>query len=67
MQRYDSATALVVVDVQNDFVDPAGSLAVGGAPAVLATINGESAMATSAGAFIVATQDWHPPSTAHFS
>ena len=28
MQRYDVATALVVVDVQNDFVDPAGSLTV---------------------------------------
>ena len=67
MQRYDPLTALVVVDVQNDFVDPAGSLAVGGAPAVLATINSEIAMATSAGAFVVATQDWHPPSTPHFS
>jgi nicotinamidase/pyrazinamidase len=67
MQRYDPLTALVIVDVQNDFVDPAGSLAVGGAPVVLATINSEIAMATSAGAFVVATQDWHPPSTPHFS
>ena len=26
--RYDSETALLVVDVQNDFADPAGSLYV---------------------------------------
>ena len=28
MARYDPRTALVVVDVQNDFADPAGSLFV---------------------------------------
>ena len=27
---YDARTALVVVDVQNDFADPAGSLSVRG-------------------------------------
>ena len=26
--RYDAATALIIVDVQNDFADPAGSLYV---------------------------------------
>ena len=26
MQRYRPGTALIVVDVQNDFADPAGSL-----------------------------------------
>jgi nicotinamidase/pyrazinamidase len=30
MQRYGPATALIVVDVQNDFADPAGSLSVAG-------------------------------------
>jgi nicotinamidase/pyrazinamidase len=67
MQRYDASTALVVVDVQNDFADPAGSLSVNGGDAVVPVINGEVAMATSAGALVVATQDWHPDTTPHFA
>ena len=67
MQRYDASTALVVVDVQNDFADPAGSLSVKGGDAVVPVINSEIAMATSAGASVVATQDWHPESTPHFA
>ncbi len=67
MQRYQPATALVVVDVQNDFADPAGSLSVKGGDAVVPVINREIAMATSAGALVVATQDWHPESTLHFA
>jgi nicotinamidase/pyrazinamidase len=66
MQRYSPSTALVIVDVQNDFADPKGSLSVTGGDAVIPVINGEIAMATSAGATIVATQDWHPGSTPHF-
>ena len=30
MIRYDETTALLVVDVQNDFADPSGSLSVAG-------------------------------------
>ena len=67
MQRYQATTALIVVDVQNDFADPAGSLSVKGGEAIIPTINGEIAMATSAGALVVATQDWHPESTPHFA
>lgn len=67
MQRYRPATALVVVDVQNDFADPAGSLSVRGGDAVVPVINREIDMATSAGALVVATQDWHPASTPHFA
>jgi nicotinamidase/pyrazinamidase len=67
VQRYQPTTALIVVDVQNDFADPAGSLSVKGGDAVIPTINGEIAMATSAGALVVATQDWHPESTPHFA
>ncbi len=67
MQRYDASAALVVVDVQNDFADPAGSLSVKGGDAVVPVINREIAMATSAGASVVATQDWHPESTPHFA
>jgi nicotinamidase/pyrazinamidase len=67
VQRYDPRTALVVVDVQNDFADPAGSLAVHGALNVLPIVNAEIAAARSAGATVVLTQDWHPESTPHFA
>ncbi len=63
---YDDRTALVVVDVQNDFADPAGSLSVAGAVDVVAAVNDEVAAATAAGATVVYTQDWHPPRTPHF-
>ena len=66
MQRYDDKTALLVIDVQNDFADPNGSLYVRGAEIVIARINTEIAMATASNATIVATQDWHPESTPHF-
>ncbi len=66
MASYDERTALVVVDVQNDFADPAGSLAVAGGEAVVPVVNEEGARATAAGGFVVATQDWHPPDTPHF-
>jgi nicotinamidase/pyrazinamidase len=67
VQRYSPTTALIVVDVQNDFADPAGSLSVKGGDAIIATVNGEIDMARSAGAQVVATQDWHPESTPHFA
>jgi nicotinamidase/pyrazinamidase len=65
--RYEPGTALVVVDVQNDFADPAGSLAVSGGPEVVAAANAEIEAATAAGAPVVYTQDWHPPDTPHFA
>ena len=67
MSRYDQHTALVVVDLQNDFADPAGSLAVTGGEEVVAIVNREVGEASDAGALIVATQDWHPESTPHFA
>ena len=66
MPAYDSRTALIVVDVQNDFADPDGSLSVRGADTVIAACNREIAAALSAGATIVYTQDWHPQHTPHF-
>jgi nicotinamidase/pyrazinamidase len=66
MEVYDDRTALVVVDVQNDFADPAGSLSVPGAEDVVAAVNEEIDAATAAGAHVVYTQDWHPPRTPHF-
>lgn len=64
---YDGRTALVVVDVQNDFADPAGSLYVKGGEEVIGVINAEIARARAAGALVVYTQDWHPASTPHFA
>ena len=65
-QRYDPATALVVVDVQYDFADPAGSLAVAGAREIVPRINAAIATARENGASVVYTRDWHPPVTPHF-
>jgi nicotinamidase/pyrazinamidase len=67
MQRYAPGTALIVVDVQNDFADPAGSLSVAGGAALIPRINREIEMARNNGGIVVATQDWHPPSTPHFA
>jgi len=67
LHEYDARTALVVVDLQNDFADPSGSLAVAGAEAIIPAVNAEVRAATEAGAFVVATQDWHPESTPHFA
>lgn len=67
MQRYHPATALVVVDLQNDFADPSGGLSVAGGDAIVTVVNREIAMAIAAGATVAFTQDWHPDSTPHFA
>jgi nicotinamidase/pyrazinamidase len=66
MVTYDEQTALVVVDVQNDFADPGGSLYVGEGEKVVPVINEQVEQARAKGAMIVYTQDWHPESTPHF-
>ncbi|HUH17387.1 MAG TPA: isochorismatase family protein [Methylomirabilota bacterium] len=66
MSRFDPRTALLVVDLQNDFADPAGSLSVNGGEAILPRVNDAVRLATSEGALVVATQDWHPEVTPHF-
>lgn len=66
MTSYDQTTALLVVDVQNDFADPSGSLSVRGSEGIIPRINDDVAEALAAHAMIVYTQDWHPPSTPHF-
>jgi nicotinamidase/pyrazinamidase len=63
---YDSSTALIVVDVQNDFADPSGSLYVSGGETIVSLLNEEMARARNAGALVVYTQDWHPQTTPHF-
>jgi nicotinamidase/pyrazinamidase len=67
MTHYDERTALLVVDLQNDFADPAGSLSVRGGEAIVPRVNDEVATALDAGALLVVTQDWHPKSTPHFA
>jgi nicotinamidase/pyrazinamidase len=64
--EYDSKTALIIVDVQNDFADPNGSLYVSGGEDVVSLINEEAARARAVGATVVYTQDWHPETTPHF-
>jgi nicotinamidase/pyrazinamidase len=64
---YGPGTALLVVDVQNDFADPAGSLSVRGGEAIIPILNAEIRRATEAGAPVLYTQDWHPPDTPHFA
>jgi len=63
---YDPRTALVIIDVQNDFADPAGSLSVKGGAAIVPRLTAEAWTAIRSGAFVAYTQDWHPPSTPHF-
>ena len=63
---FDARTALVVVDVQNDFADPTGSLYVGGGDQIVPAVNQLAAAARESGAVVVYTQDWHPPATPHF-
>jgi nicotinamidase/pyrazinamidase len=64
---YDPATALLLIDVQNDFADPAGSLAVAGGADIIPELNRQVAAARESGSLVVYTQDWHPASTAHFA
>ena len=66
MVGYDEHTALVVVDVQNDFADPGGSLYVREGEKVVPVINEQVEQARAKGAMVVYTQDWHPESTPHF-
>ena len=59
-------TALIVVDCQNDFADPEGSLYVRGGKVVITAVNSAIADAVKAGSPVFYTQDWHPEKTPHF-
>lgn len=67
MTEVSFKTALVVVDVQNDFADPTGSLYVRGAGAVVREVNRLVEKAVSRGWPVFYTQDWHPETTPHFA
>ena len=64
--NYGQGTALLVVDVQNDFASPDGGLYVQGGEQVVRPIGVEVGAAQNAGSPVVYTQDWHPGSTPHF-
>jgi nicotinamidase/pyrazinamidase len=67
VSRDDDRTALLVVDVQNDFADPRGGLAVAGGEGIIPPVNAAIGAARTAGSLIVYTQDWHPEHTPHFA
>jgi len=67
VQPFDPRTALIAVDVQNDFADPKGSLSVSGGEAAISVVNAAAWAAIRAGAFAAYTQDWHPAHTPHFA
>lgn len=62
----DVQTALIVVDMQNDFGHPDGSLFVAGGDSIITSINDEIERTAAGGGTIVLSQDWHPSSTPHF-
>ncbi|MCL6649083.1 MAG: cysteine hydrolase [Chloroflexi bacterium] len=59
-------TALIVVDMQNDFVEPQGALFVPDAPATVPRIQQLLALARAHGLFTVFTQDTHYPGDPEF-
>lgn len=69
MERINHSTeteraVLVIVDVQNDFVD--GSLAVPGGAEVIPPLNKAAEYVRRNGGDVVLTRDWHPKETPHF-
>jgi len=67
MPSFGPGVALIVNDVQNDFVDPSGGLPVAGARAIVPALNVRILQARAAGALVIYTQDRHTPVTPHFA
>ena len=55
-------TALLIVDVQNDFC-PGGALAVANGDRVVPVLNEYAARVRAAGGSVLVSRDWHPPVT----
>lgn len=62
MTQYDVSTALVMIDIQNDFC-PGGALAVADGDAIVGLVNRLQARFS----VCVLTQDWHPADHASFA
>ena len=58
-------SALLIVDVQNDFC-PGGSLAVAGGDEVVPVMNRYAEAFAAAGRLVIADRDYHPGRTTHF-
>jgi nicotinamidase/pyrazinamidase len=58
-------SALIVVDMQNDFC-PGGALAVAGGDEIVPVINIYLEFFREAGRCIITSRDWHPLETRHF-
>jgi nicotinamidase/pyrazinamidase len=65
MAMTDRRSALLVVDVQNDFC-PGGALPVPEGDRIVPVVNGYLAAAAERGTPVYASRDWHPPVTRHF-
>lgn len=63
--RLAAGDALIVVDVQNNFL-PGGSLAVPGGDEVIPALNRYIALFNNRGLPVFATRDWHPPDHCSF-
>lgn len=59
-------TALLIVDVQNDFC-PGGALPVPEGDQVVPVLNRAIERFQQAGALIIASRDWHPEKSTHFA
>jgi nicotinamidase/pyrazinamidase len=66
--RYSSfiTTALLIIDVQNDFC-PGGALAVAGGDEVIPPLNKLAALCASKESRVIFTADWHPPKHVSFA
>ncbi len=60
-----TTSALILVDVQNDFC-PGGALAVDEGDAIVPTLNAYARHFSMLGAPVFASRDWHPARTRHF-
>jgi len=61
----EPGSALLIIDVQNDFC-PGGSLAVAGGDEVVPVLNRYAEQFAAAGRLVIADRDWHPAQTTHF-
>lgn len=59
-------TALLIIDMQNDFANPKGKLFVPSAPATVPMMKGLIERARTGKATIIYTQDWHRPDDPEF-
>lgn len=62
-----SSRALIVLDMQNDFLSPGGKLRVVNEPDLVPVVNSLIKMHGTSFDVVVYTQDWHPPNHISFS